>query len=129
MTFRYSAKWAYIEIIAALGMTLAMYAGLHPEWWGWLLFSPFFLYMVFESVRKIRYSLTVDGDRITVSSFNSAQYSASEITTLNVWDAKGKRIAVVAFSDGRRFNFPSRLEGFDELVGLLRTKANLPQPA
>lgn len=129
MTFRYAIKWAYIELVVALTMTSALYAGLQPEWWGWLLYAPLFLYLVFEGVRKVSYSLTVDGDRITVGSFRSSQYSVSKITAVDVWDAKGERIAVVAFADGSRFNFPSRLEGFDDLVGLLRTKANLSSPA
>jgi|WetSurMetagenome_2_1015567.scaffolds.fasta_scaffold03712_8 hypothetical protein len=128
MTFRYAIKWAYIEFVVALVMTLVVYAGLRPEWWGWLLYLPLFLYLVFEGVRKTSYSLTVDGDRITVGSLKSAQYSVSRITAVNVWDAKGGRVAVVDFVDGSRFNFPSRLERFDDLVGLLRTKANLPEP-
>lgn len=128
MTFRYAIKWAYIELVVALAMTLVVYAGLQPEWWGWLLYSPLFLYLVFEGVRKVSYSLTVDGDRITVGSFRSAQYSVSKITAVNVWEAKGGRMAVVAFVGGSRFHFSSRLEGFDDLVGLLRTKANLPSP-
>jgi len=126
MTVRYASKWTYIELVVALVMTLAVYAGLQPEWWGWLLYSPLFLYLVFEGVRKVSYSLTVDGDHITVGSFKSAQYSVSKIAAVNVWDAKGGHMAVVDFVDGRRFNFSSRLEGFDDLVGLLRTKANLP---
>lgn len=126
MTFRYAIKWAYIEFVVALAMALTVYAGLKPAWWGWLLFSPLFLYLLFEGVRKVRYSLTVDGDQITVGSFKSAQYSASRIKALNVWEAKGGRIAVVDFADGSRFNFSSRLQGFDELVSLLRTKAQLP---
>ena len=126
MTFRYSIKWIYIDLVVALAMTLALYILVQPEWWGWLLFSPLFLYLVFESVRKFRYSLTVDGDRITVGSFKSTQYPVSEATAVNVWDAKGGRMAVVTFADGSRFHFSSRLEGFDDLVRLLRTEANLP---
>lgn len=126
MTFRYASKWVYIELVVALAMTLVVYVGLQPEWWGWLLYSPLFLYLVFEGVRKVSYSLTVDGDLITVGSFKSTQYSVSKIAAVNVWDAKGGRMAVVDFADGSRFHFSSRLEGFDDLVGLLRTKANLP---
>src|SRR5512146_963949 len=126
MTFRYSSKWIYIELVVALAMTLALYVRLQPEWWGWLLFSPLFLYLVYESVRKFRYSLTVDGDLITVGSFKSSQYTVSKTTAVKVWDAKGGRIAVVSFADGRRFHFSSGLEGFDDLVKLLRTKADLP---
>jgi hypothetical protein len=128
MTFRYAIKWTYIDLVVALIMTVSLYVGLQPKWWGWLLYSPLFLYMVFESVRKVSYSLTVDGDRITVGSFKSTQYSISRITEVNVWDAKAGRIAVVVFADRSRFHFSSRLEGFDDLVGLLRTKANLPSP-
>lgn len=126
MTYKYAVKWAYIELVVALVMTAGVYVGLQPEWWGWLLFSPLFLYLVFEGVRKVTYSLTVDGDNITVGSFKSVRYSVSGITAVNVWDAKGGRIAVVSFADGNRFNFPSRLEGFDDLVRLFKTKANLP---
>jgi hypothetical protein len=128
MKFRYAIKWTYIELVVALAMTLAVYAGLQPEWWGWLLYSPLFLYLVFEGVRKVCYSLTVDGDRITVGSFRPTRYSVSKIKAVNVWDAKGGRMAVVDFVEGGRFHFSSRLEGFDDLVRLLRTKANLPSP-
>jgi hypothetical protein len=128
MTFRYARKWTYIELVVALAMTLAVYVGLQPEWWGWLLYSPLFLYLVFEGFRKVFYSLTVDGDHITVGSFKSAQYSLPKIKTVNVWDAKAGRMAVIDFVDGSRFHFSSRLEGFDNLVGLLRAKANLPSP-
>jgi len=128
MTFRYASKWAYIELVVALAMTVTAYVGLQPEWWGWALFSPLFLYLIFEGARKVSYSLTVDGDTITVGSFKSAQYFVSRIKAVNVWEAKGGRIAVVVLADGSRFNFSSRLQGFNELVGLLRTKANLPEP-
>jgi hypothetical protein len=129
MTFRYAVKWAYIEFVVSLVLTLPVYVVLQPEWWGWLMYSPFFLYLVFEGVRKVSYSLTVDGDRITVGSFRATRYSVSGITAVNVWDAKGGRMAVVDFAGGRRLHFSSRLAGFDDLVDLLRTKANLPAPA
>lgn len=125
MTFRYAIKWAYMELVVAVAMTWGLYAGLHPKWRGWLLYLPLFLYLIFEGVRKVSYSLTVDGDRITVGGFKSTQYSVSKITAVNVWDAKGGRIAVVAFADGNRFNFSGHLQGFEDLVGLLRTKADL----
>lgn len=128
MTFRYATPWAYIEFVVVLAMTLAVYVGLRPEWWGWLLFSPLFLYLVLEGVRKVSYALTVEGDLITVGSFKSMQYAASRITALNVWDYNGGHIAVVDLADGSRFHFPSRLQGFDELVRLLREKARLPSP-
>jgi len=125
MKFRYASQWAYIELLVAFLMTLSVAVKLKPEWWGWLLFAPLLGFLVFEGIRKIKYSLTVEGDIITVGSFNSAQYVASKIAAVNVWMAKGGRIAVVTFEDGKRFNFPSNVEGFDNLVGLLKTKANL----
>ncbi len=128
MTFRYAIKWTYIELVVALVMTLVVYMSLHPEWWGWLLYSPLFLYLIFEVVRKVTYSLIVEGDNLTVGSFKATRYSVSKISAVNVWDAKGGRIAVVDFADGSRFHFSSRLDGFDDLVSLLRTKANLPLP-
>ena len=128
MTFRYATAWAYIELVVLLAMTVAVYVGLRPEWWGWLLYSPLFLYLFLEGVRKVRYALSVEGDRITVGSFKRAQYFASRITALNVWEFNGGHIAVVDLADGSRFHFPSRLRGFDELVRLLREKAGLPAP-
>jgi hypothetical protein len=126
MTYKYSIIWAYFDLVAALAMTFALYVGLRPEWWGWLLFSPLFLYLVFECVRKVSYSLTVDGNHITVGSFKSTQYFVSQIVAVHVWDAKAGRVAVVEFADGNRLHFPSRLAGFDDLVALLKTKAHLP---
>lgn len=127
MTFRYAIKWAYIELVVALAMTLLVYVSLQPKWWGWLLYSPLFLYMVFEVVRKVGYSLTVEGDDISIGSFKTTRYSVSKISKLNVWEAKGGRIAVVDFTDGSRFHFSNRLAGFDDLVSLLRAKARPSQ--
>lgn len=120
--------WTWLNLVVALVAAFLVYDGLRPEWWGWLLFSPLFMYMAYESLRKATYSLTIEGDLITIRGFKPGQYSASGISAVNVWTAKGGRVAVVACSDGRRFNFPSRLEGFDELVRQLRSKANLPEP-
>lgn len=128
MTFRYATLWAYIEFVVVSVMVLAVYVGLRPAWWGWLLFSPLFLYLLLEGIRKVRYALTVEGDLITVGSFRPVQYSVSGIRALNVWEYNGGHIAVVDFADGSRFHFPSRLQGFDELVRLLRTKAKLTSP-
>jgi hypothetical protein len=125
MKFRYASQWAYFELLVACLMTLAVAVKLKPEWWGWLLFAPLLGFMIFEGIRKASYSVRVEADLITVGSFNSAQYVATKITAVNVWMAKGGRVAVVALDDGTRFNFPSDVEGFDNLVGLLKTKANL----
>lgn len=128
MTFRYSFMRTWLNLAIALVMAFFVYDGLHPEWWGWLLFSPLFIYMAYETARKAMYSVAIDGDLLTVRGFKPAQYPVSAITAVNVWNAKGGRIAVVASADGRRFNFPSGLQGFDDLVRLLRAKANLPEP-
>jgi hypothetical protein len=125
LKFRYASQWAFIELLVAFMMILAVAIKLKPEWWGWLLFTPLLGFLIIEGIRKVTYSLTVEEDLITVGSFNSAQYVASKITAVNVWMAKGGRVAVVAFDDGKRFNFPSNVKGFDNLVGLLKTKANL----
>lgn len=128
MTYRYSRLLAYSEFAAALAMVLFLYFATHPKWWGWLLFLPLFLAVVFEAVSTYRYSFTLDGDRITVTSFDPGQYRVSEITALNVWVAKGGHIAVIDFSDGRKLRVTSRLVGFDTLVKTLRTQAKLPEP-
>ena len=127
MTFRYPKWLAFIKFAAALLMLIALYVGTSPKYWGWLLFLPLFVTLVIDGVLTYRYSLTVDGDRISLASYNSAQHRVSEITAINVWVAKGGRIAVVTFSDQRRLSFPSRLVGFDKLVELLRTQAKLPE--
>ena len=56
MRFRYAFKWSYIELVVVSAMTWVLYIGLHPEWWGWLLYSPLFVYMVFEGARKVSLS-------------------------------------------------------------------------
>ena len=109
-------------------MLVALYVGTNPKYWGWLLFLPLFLTIVYEGVRTYSYSLTVDGDRIIVAGFKRAEYRISEITAVNVWFAKGGRIAVITFSDRGKFNFPGNLVGFDKLVELIRTQAKLPEP-
>ena len=128
MTFRYSKRLAYLEWTVAVVMALALYINTQPMLWGWLLFLPLFLSIVFEGVRTYRYSLTVDGDCISVAGFRRAQYLVSEITAINVWTAKGERIAVITFSDRRKLSFPSHLQGFKDLVELLRKQSNLPKP-
>lgn len=128
MTFRYSKRLASLELGLASVMALALYFDTQPMLWGWLLFSPLFLTLVLAGVHTYRYSLTVDGDYISVVDFTRTQYLVSEITAINVWIAKGERIAVVTFSDRSKLSFPSHLEDFDSLVELLRMRAKLPKP-
>ena len=112
---------------AALVMLIALYISTKPMIWGWLLFTPLFLFVVVKGVRTYKYLLTINGDRITVVDLNKrAQYLVSDITAINVWPAKGERIVVITFWDWRKLSFPSHLEGFDDLVELLRkqTKKN-----
>jgi hypothetical protein len=129
MTYRFSKWLAYSRFAAALVMAIALYIGTKPMFWGWLLFAPLFLYIVYEGARSYSYSITIDDDVITVSGFKRAQYRISEIAAINVWLAKGERIAVITFADRSKFSFPSHLVGFEELVGLLRKRTNLEKPA
>ncbi len=128
MTFRYPRRLAYLEFAVAVVMALALYIDTQPMLWGWLLFLPLFLSIIFEGARTYRYALTIDGDCISVAGFKRAQYLVSEITAINVWIAKGERIAVITFSDRRKLSFPSHLVGFKELVEFLRKQTNLPKP-
>jgi len=125
MTFRYPKWLAYSRFVLAIGMLFTLYVATNPKVWGWILFLPLFLLIVYEGARTYSYSLTVDGDRISVAGFWPAQYVVSEITAINVWFAKGGRIAVVTFSDREKLRFSSRLTDFEGLVAMLRTKANL----
>jgi hypothetical protein len=70
--------------------------------------------------------LTINDDCITVVDLNKrAQYLVSDITAINVWPAKGERMAVITFRDWKKLSFPSHLEGFDELVELLTKQTKL----
>jgi hypothetical protein len=120
---------AYIQFAAAVAMVVALYVGTNPKLWGWLLFLPLFLVIVYEGLRTYTYSLTVDGDRIIVGGFMRGEYRVSEIIEINVWIAKGGRIAVINFADLSRLSVPSKLADFDKLVDLLRTQAKLPESA
>ena len=129
MTFR-NPKWlAYSRFAAALIMLVALYVGTNPKFWGWLLFLPLFLTILYEGLRSHSYSLTVEDDRIVVGGFKPAQYRVSDITAVDVWFAKGGRMAVVTFADRQKLSFHSHVVGFEQLVELLRTKANLPESA
>jgi hypothetical protein len=97
--------------------------------WGWLLFAPLFLFLVYEGVRSYSYALIVGEDHITIGGFEPAQYPISEISDVKVWDAKGRQIAVVSFVDRRKFSFPSYLVGFTDAVELIRARAKLEKPA
>jgi hypothetical protein len=119
---------AYVQFAAALAMVAALYIGTNPKWWGWLLFSPLFLVIFYEGLRTYTYSVTVDGDRILLGGFKRSEFRVSEIVEINVWFAKGGRIAVINFADLGRLSVPSRLADFNKLVDLLRTQAKLPEP-
>jgi hypothetical protein len=127
MTFRYPEWLAYTRYVAALAMLVALYIGTTPKIWGWLLFLPLFLTILYEGMRTHSYSLTIEEDRIVVAGFKPGEYRISEIAAVDVWFAKGGRMAVVTFADRMKLSFPSQLVGFEKLVELLRTKANLPE--
>jgi hypothetical protein len=125
MTYRYSKRLVILQLAAALAMLIALYIGTKPMIWGWLLFSPLFLFVVAKAFRTYKYVLAINDDCITVVDFNKrAQYQVSDITAINVWPAKGERMAVITFRDWKKLSFPSHLEGFDELVELLKNKQN-----
>lgn len=128
MTFRYPRWLAYIRFIVAVALAIALYIGTNPKFWGWLLFAPLFLFLVYEGVRSYSYSLTIGDDHITIGGFEPAQYPIPEISDVHVWDAKGRQIAVVSFADRRKFSFPSYLVSFKDAVDLIRTRAKLEKP-
>ena len=113
----------------ALAMVVALYLGVSPKLWGWLLFLPLFLVIMYEGLRTFTYSLTIGDDRIVVRGFKPGEYPISEIMAVDVWFAKGGRMGVVTFEDRSKLSFHSSLVGFDQAVELLRTKAGLPEPA
>ena len=128
MTYRFPTWLAYTRYAMALAMLIGLYIGTKPMFWGWLLFAPLFLIIVYEGTRTYRYSLTVDDEFISVAGFKRARYRIAEITAINVWVAKGERIAVVTFSDHNKLSFPSHLTGFKDLVELLRARTHLEKP-
>jgi hypothetical protein len=125
--YQYPRRLAYLEFAAALLMAVALYVNTRPMWWGWLLFAPLFFYIVFVSVRTYRYALTIAGDRIAVSG-TEREHRVSDITAINVWDAKGGRVAVITFADRGKISFPSHLQGFNDLVASLRRRTGLSKP-
>ncbi len=129
MTFRYPRWLAYIRFTVAIALAIALYIGTKPMFWGWLLFAPLFLFLVYEGARSHSYSLTIGEDLLNIGGFEPAEYPISEISNVNVWDAKGRQIAVVTFIDRRKFSFPSYLVGFMDAVELIRARAKLEKPA
>jgi hypothetical protein len=110
-------------------MFVTLYVSTTPKVWGWLMFLPLFLFIVYEGARSYSYSLTVDGDRISVGGLECAQYPVSDITNINVWITKGGRLAVITFSNQGKLSFSSHLVDFEKLVALLRAQANIPEPS
>lgn len=126
MTIRYPKWRAYTEFSIALVMLIALYIGTNPAFWGWLLFLPLFFIILYKGVLLYSYSLTIDGDRIVVGGIKCDEYRISDISAIDVWFAKGGRMAVVTFTGRETLSFPGKLIDFDRFVELLRTKANLP---
>ena len=126
MKYRYSRRLAILQLTAALVMLFVLDFDAEPKLWGWLLFLPFFLFVLAQSVRTFIYSLTINDDTITLVDIEkSGKYPVSEISAINVWHAKGDRIAVITFSDRRKLSFPGHLDGFDDLVESLRNQTKL----
>lgn len=128
MVFRNPKWWAFMQFAIAFAMLIALYVGAQPQWWGWLMFLPLFFAIVYEGARSYSYSLSIEDDRIKVDGFKRAEYSLSEITAVNVWFAKGGRIAVVNFGERRKLSFTGRLVGFDKLVEILKSKVSSDLP-
>ena len=70
MTYRYSKRLVILQLAAALAMLIALYIGTKPMIWGWLLFSPLFLFVVAKAFRTYKYVLAINDDCITVVDFN-----------------------------------------------------------
>lgn len=128
MTFRYPKWLAYSRFGLAIAMSVILYATATPKWWGWLMFLPLFLIIVYEGMRSYRYALTVADGRISVAGFHPAQYAVADIADINVWITKGGRLAIIKFADQGQLEFSSHLVDFEKAVALLRTEANIPEP-
>ncbi len=129
MTFRYPKWLAYSKFIVAIAMFAILYLTTVPTVWDWLLFLPLFLFVIYEGARTYSYSLTVNGDLISLAGIKRGEYRVSDIAAVDVWVAKAGRIAVVTFANREKLNFSSRLVDFEKAVALLRKQANLPEPS
>jgi hypothetical protein len=92
---------------------------------GWLVLSLFVICIGFASIYIYRYSIIVGDEYLVVSSFSQKRFLVSNITEIRVEDGRYSPHATIRFNDGDEISVPTYIDGFDNLVALVRSKLDL----
>jgi hypothetical protein len=92
---------------------------------GWFVLSLFVICIVFASIYHYLFCLALSDDEVVVSGFTRKRFLVSSITGINVDKGRYSPYATIRFSNGDKISVPSYIDGFDNLVALVRSKLNL----
>src|ERR1017187_4408601 len=87
---------------------------------GWFMLSLFVICIVCVSIYFYRYLIIVGDEDVVVSSLIRKRFLVSNITEVNVDMGRVSRHATISLSNGDKISVPSFIDGFDDLVALLR---------
>ena len=88
----------------------------------WFALSCFGLIIFAMTVYIWKYSITVNGDDIYVSSIRRRHFQTSRISSVNVVSFWHGKSAVIAFESGENLSVPGGLQDFEKLIQLLKLK-------
>jgi hypothetical protein len=92
---------------------------------GWFVLSLFVICIVCVSIYFYRYVIIVGDEDVVVSSLIRKRFLVSNITEVSVDMGRVSRHATISLSNGDKISVPSFIDGFDDLVALLRTKGGV----
>lgn len=131
MTFQYPKRLAYLLFIAASVVEVLLFIddkSRSMQLLAWLVVEPLPICMLLLGIYAFKYRCVIDDNSIIVTAFRQSQYPLADITSIEVVIGTGARYAVVKLKDGRAVSFPNYMDGFNNIVELLRHKTGLAKP-
>jgi hypothetical protein len=95
---------------------------------GWLMLLSIVAGIVFAGIYTLRYVIVVGDDELIVSGFARKEFRISNISGVSVEVGRFSPSAVITFKSGDKITISSYIQGFDDLVALLRAKVNVEKP-